>query len=126
ASRKTLLRKEVNLLARVMASNHRVFVLTPEPLEELEEFYRQCYRLKTSLDILAAELGRAALYNRGAFGVVFDSDHPSGWRKDERKEEQLRLHTHFSEQEAVELFRPRLKPADMFEHEIFDVGYRNG
>lgn len=125
ASRKTALRREANLLARVIANDHRVFVLAPHLPNNVEAFYRQCYRLKTALDVLAVEFGKAALYNLGSFGVTFSLGQPSEWHKTERAEEQLRLNEQFSEQDVLALVRPRLKPAHVYEHEIFDVRHRN-
>jgi hypothetical protein len=103
-----------------------VFVLAPSTPRDVEAFYRQCHRLKTALDSLAAEFGRAALYNLGSLAVTFERNQPSGWHKTPRGDEQLRLNEQFIEREVVDLVRPRLKPADVYKHEIFDVGHRNG
>jgi hypothetical protein len=126
ALRREALRREANLLARVMASNHRVFVLAPNAPADAEAFYRRCHRLKSALDAIAAEFGRASLYNLGSIAVTFDPNEPSAWHRAERNEEQLRLNDAFSEEEVIDLLRPRLKRADVYEHEIFDVGHRNG
>jgi hypothetical protein len=125
AARRDALQREANLLARAMASNHRAFVLSPDGPVDIEAFYRRCHRLKTALDALAAELGRAALYNLGSFAVTFAPGQPSGWHTTRRGEERLRLDEAFGERDAIDLLRPRLRPAEVYEHEIFDVGHRN-
>jgi hypothetical protein len=123
--RRAALIREVGLLARAMASNDRVFVLDSITPANVEALYRRCRRLKATLDILTSEFGRASLYNLGSFAVTFDPAQPSAWHKAHRGEEQLRLNEEFSEQEVVDLVRPRLTPATKYEHEFFDVHHRN-
>jgi len=123
--RRVALMREVDLLGSVMASNDRVFVLGSITPKNVETLYRHCRRLKAALDALTGEFGRASLYNLGSFAVTFDPIQPSGWHEVRRGEEQLRLNEEFTEQEVTDLVRPRLKPADRYEHEIFDVSHRN-